>query len=148
MYTTSFRVVQSIYSLLRGFQQSVPYLIVGVQTFCFDQYTLCGVGIVRLMLAIKLLMVIVSCREGIGVVQSMLMPTTWSKQSVPYFFEGVQTFRLNYHTSCGVFNVHDRCQGCIVDVQAAMEFLTISTIGTCCRCTNLPLGPLHFMRSK
>ena len=88
MYTTSFRVVQLMYRTPLGFLQSVPNLFVGVQTWCFDHYTSCGVG-----------------------------------------------------------NVHDKVQDCTVDVQAATMFLTISTL-CCCRCTNHPLGPLHFMRSR
>ena len=39
MYDTSFRVVQLMYRQLRGFQQSVPYLVVGVQTFCLENNT-------------------------------------------------------------------------------------------------------------
>ena len=36
MYDTSFRVVQLMYSPLLGFKQSVPNLVVGVQTFLFN----------------------------------------------------------------------------------------------------------------
>ena len=43
MYMTSFRVVQLMYRTLRGFQQSVPNLVVGVQSCCLDHYTSCGV---------------------------------------------------------------------------------------------------------
>ena len=63
MSTSSFRVVQLMYRLQRSFKQSVPYLVVGVQTIRLDQCTLCGVG-----------------------------------------------------------NVHNKFQGCTVDVQAATEF--------------------------
>ena len=42
-------------------------------------------------------------------------------------FVCVQTFHLDYYTSCGVDNVHKKFQGCTVDVQAATVFLTIST---------------------
>ena len=44
MHTTSLRVVQLMYRPLRGFQQSVPNLVVGVQTCCLDHYTSFGVG--------------------------------------------------------------------------------------------------------
>ena len=47
MYTTSFRVVQLMYSPLRCFQQSVPNLVIGVQTCRLYQYTLCFVGNVQ-----------------------------------------------------------------------------------------------------
>ena len=43
MYETRFRVVQLIYRPLRGFKQSVPYLVVSVQACCFDYYTSCSV---------------------------------------------------------------------------------------------------------
>ena len=39
MYTTSFRVVQLMYSLLQRFSQLVPNLVVGVQTYRLDHYT-------------------------------------------------------------------------------------------------------------
>ena len=32
-----------MYRPQRSFKQSVPYLVVGVQTSCLDQYTSCGV---------------------------------------------------------------------------------------------------------
>ena len=44
MCTTSLRVVQLMYSPLRCFQQSVPNLVVGVQTCCLYHYTSCSVG--------------------------------------------------------------------------------------------------------
>ena len=47
------------------------------------------------------------------------------KQSVPYLVVGVQTSRLDQYTSCSVDNVHDKFQGCTVDVQAATGFLII-----------------------
>ena len=47
MYTTSFRVVQLMYRTLWGFQQLVPYLVIGVQTCCLDYYTSCNAGNVR-----------------------------------------------------------------------------------------------------
>ena len=68
-------------------------------------------------------------------------------QSVLYLVVGVQTCRFDHYTSCSVGNVHDKFQGCTVDVQAATEFSTISTLN-CCRCTNFLLGPLHFMQSR
>ena len=44
MYTTSFRVVQLMYKSLRGFSQSVPFLVIDVQTCHLDHYTLYSVG--------------------------------------------------------------------------------------------------------
>ena len=44
MYRTSFNVVQVIYMPLRGFKQSVPYLVVFVQTCRLDHCTSCSVG--------------------------------------------------------------------------------------------------------
>ena len=44
MCTTRFRVVQLMYRPLRCFQQSVPNLVVGVQTFRFDHYTSWSMG--------------------------------------------------------------------------------------------------------
>ena len=61
------------------------------------------------------------------VVQLMYMPLRCFQQSVPNLVVGVQTFHLDYYTSCGVNNVHKKFQGCTVDVQAATVFLTIST---------------------
>ena len=90
-------------------------------------------------------MVLVSCREGFGVVQSMLMPTHLIQTISTYLVVGVQTCHLDHYTSCGVANVHDKFQGSTVDVQATTWFLIFSTL-PCCRCTNLPLGPLHFMQ--
>ena len=43
-------------------------------------------------------------------------------QSVPNLVVGVQSCRLDNHTSFGVGNVHDKFQGCTVDVQAATRF--------------------------
>ena len=39
MYDTSFSVVQLMYSLLLSFKQSVPNLVVGVQSCLFDHHT-------------------------------------------------------------------------------------------------------------
>ena len=47
MYDRSFKVVQLKYRPLRGFQQSVPNLVVGVQTCLFDHDTVYDVGNVR-----------------------------------------------------------------------------------------------------
>ena len=44
MYTPSISIVQLMYRPLRGFQQSVYNLVVGVQTCCLNHYTSCGVG--------------------------------------------------------------------------------------------------------
>ena len=46
MYTASFRVVQLLYRRLLSFKQSIPNLVVGVQTCLFDHdtvYDLCNV---------------------------------------------------------------------------------------------------------
>ena len=48
MCTSSFRVVQLMYSAQRSFYQSVPYLVVGVQTSRLNQYTSCGVDNVHI----------------------------------------------------------------------------------------------------
>ena len=44
MYKTSFRVVQLMYRPVLCFQQSVPNLVVGVQTCRLYHYTSCGIG--------------------------------------------------------------------------------------------------------
>ena len=44
MYTRSFGVVQLMYRPLRGFQYSVPNLVVSVQTFLFEYDTVHDVG--------------------------------------------------------------------------------------------------------
>ena len=69
---------------------------------------------------------------------------TGFSKSVPNLVVGVQTCCLDHYTSCGVGNVHDKSQSCSKYVQAAMEFITISTL-PCCSCANLLLGPLPFM---
>ena len=52
----------------------------------------------------------------------MYSPLLGFKQSVPNLVVGVQTCCLDNYTSCGVGNVHDKFQGCTVDVQAATGF--------------------------
>ena len=47
MYKTSFRVVQLMYRPILCFQQSVPNLVVCVQTGRLYHYTLCIVGNVQ-----------------------------------------------------------------------------------------------------
>ena len=42
MYDAYIRVVQLMNRPLRGFKQSVPYLVIGVQTCRLDHYTSCG----------------------------------------------------------------------------------------------------------
>ena len=81
------------------------------------------------------------------VVQLMYRPLRGFLQSVPNLVVGVQTFRLDQYTLRSVVNVHDKFKHCTVDVQSATEFLTISTLPYC-KCTNFPLGLLHFMRCK
>ena len=44
MDTTSFRVVQLMYRPLQGYEQSVPKVLVGVQTCPLDHYTSSGIG--------------------------------------------------------------------------------------------------------
>ena len=48
MCTSSFRVVQLMYRPQRSYKQSAPYLVVGVQTSCLNQYTSCGVDNVHI----------------------------------------------------------------------------------------------------
>ena len=88
MYTPNVRVIQLMYRLLRGFQPSVPNVVVCVQT----------------------------CRS-------------------------------HHYTLCNVDNVHYKFQGCTVDVQDTIGFLTISTLPSC-MCTYLLLAPLHFMHCR
>ena len=107
MHTTSLRVVQLMYRPLRGFQQSVPNLVVGVQTCCLDHYTSCGVG--------KVQDKIQGCTVDV-------QAATGFQQSVPNLVVGVQTCCLDHYTSCGVGNVHVKFQDCTVDVQAATGF--------------------------
>ena len=64
---------------------------------------------------------------NVSVVQLMYRPLRGFQQSVPNVVLCVQTCRSHHYTSCIVGNVHDKFQGCTVDVHAAMEFLTIST---------------------
>ena len=45
------------------------------------------------------------------------------KQSVPYFVVGVQRCCLDQYTSYSVGNMHDKFQGCTVDVRAATGVL-------------------------
>ena len=49
------------------------------------------------------------------------------KQSVPNLVVGVQTCLFDHDTVYDVGNVHDKFQGCTVDVQAATEFSINST---------------------
>ena len=57
----------------------------------------------------------------------MYRPLRCIQQSVPNLVVGVQTCRLDHYSSCGEGIVHDKFQGCTVDVQAATVFSTIST---------------------
>ena len=52
----------------------------------------------------------------------MSRPLLGFKQSVPNLVVGVQTFLLNHDTVYEVGNVHDKFQGCTVDVQAVTGF--------------------------
>ena len=61
------------------------------------------------------------------VVQLMYRPPRCIQQSVPNLVVDVQTLRLDNYTLYIVGNVHDKFQGCTADVQAATEFLIIST---------------------
>ena len=60
-------------------------------------------------------------------VQLMDRPLWVLQQSVANLVVGVQTCRFYHYTLCIVGNVQDKFQGCTPDVQAATEFLTIST---------------------
>ena len=96
-----------MYRPQRSFKQLVPYLVVGVQTSCLDQYTSCSVGNEHIKF------------QGCTVdVQN----ATSCKQSVPYLVVGVKTSRLDQYTSCSVVNVDIKFQDCTVDVQAVTEF--------------------------
>ena len=81
------------------------------------------------------------------VVQLMYSLLLSFKQSVPNLVVGVQNCLFEDHTVYDVCNVHDKFQGCTVDVQDATGLLTISTL-PCCSCPNLPPGPLHFMHCR
>ena len=74
------------------------------------------------MLTIILRMVLVSCCEDVLVVHSIWRPRTQFIQSVPNLVVGVQTCCLHQYTSYDVGNVHDKLQGCTVDVQVATVF--------------------------
>ena len=112
MYKTSFRVVQLMYRPIQGYEQSVPKVLVGVQTCPLDHYTSSGVFNVR---------------DKVECCTVDVQAPTGFKQSVPNLVVCVQNFRLEHYTSCSLGSVHDKFQGCTVDVQAATEFLTIST---------------------
>ena len=71
------------------------------------------------------------------VVQLMYSLLLSFKQSVHNLVVGVQNGLFDDHTVYDVCNVHDKFQGCTVDVQAATGFSIINT-QPCCRCTNLP----------
>ena len=107
MYTISFRVVQLKYRPLLGFKQSVPNLVVVVQTCRLDYYPPCGVGNVRHKF------------QGCTVDEQDFMGF---KQSVPNLVVGVQTFLLYHGTVYEVGNVQYKFQGCAVDVQAVTGF--------------------------
>ena len=74
------------------------------------------------MLTIMLHMVLLSYYEGFLVVNSVLRPRTYFIESVPNLVVGVQTYFLDQYTSYDVGNVHDKFQGCAVDVQVARVF--------------------------
>ena len=74
------------------------------------------------MLTIILRMVLVSYYEGFLVVLSVWRPRTYFIQSVPNIVVGVQTCCLDQYTSYKVGNMHDKFQGCTVDVQVATVF--------------------------
>ena len=81
------------------------------------------------------------------VVQLMYSLLLSFKQSVPNLVVGVQNCLFDDHTVYDVCNVHDKFQGCTVDVQADTGFLTISTL-PCYSCTNFLLRILHFMHCR
>ena len=112
MYKTSFRVVQLMYRPLQGFNnQNLTLLYV---------YKLAAS-------IITLYTLLVMHTTSFRVVQLTYRPLRCYEQSVPKVVVGVQTCHLDHYTSSGVFNVHDKVECCTVDVQAATEFLTIST---------------------
>ena len=77
----------------------------------------------------------------------MYRPLLGFKQSVPNLVVGVQTCLFDHDTVYDVGKVHNKFQGCTVDVQAATRLLTISTL-PCCSCPNLQPGPLHFKHCR
>ena len=96
-----------MYRPLRGFKQSVPYLVIGVQTCCLDYYTSCSVGNVHKNF------------QGCTVdVQAAMV----FQQLVPNIFVGVQTCCLDHYTLCGVGYVRRIYQGCTVNEQATTWF--------------------------
>ena len=64
---------------------------------------------------------------SLSIIQLMYKPLRVLQQSVPNLVVGVQTYRLDHYTSCGVGNVHDKFQSFRGDVRAATAFSTIST---------------------
>ena len=61
------------------------------------------------------------------VVQLMYSLLLSFKQSVPNLVVGVQNCLFDDHTVYDVCNVHDKFQGCTVDVQAATGFSIMNT---------------------
>ena len=57
----------------------------------------------------------------------MYSPLLSFKQSVPNLVAGVQTCLSDHDTVCDVGKVHDKFQGCTVDVQDATGLLTLNT---------------------
>ena len=74
------------------------------------------------MLTIMLCIVLVSYYEGFLLVHLVLHTRTYFIQSVPNLVEGVQTCCLDQYTSYKVDNMHNKFQGCTVDVQVATVF--------------------------
>ena len=130
IHTPSFMVVQLMDRLLRCFQQSLPNLVVYVQTCRLDHYTSCSVGNVHNKFQ--------GCTIDVQVATGFLTISTF-----PCY--RCTNLSLGHYTLYSVGNAHAKFQGCTADVQAATGFLTISTL-YCCRCANLLLGPWHFMR--
>ena len=74
------------------------------------------------MLTIILRMVLVSYCEGFSFVHSVWRPRTLFMELVHNLVVGVQTCCLDQYTSYKVGNMHDKFQGCTVDVQVATVF--------------------------
>ena len=121
-----------MYMPLRGCQQSVNYLVAGVQTCHLDHYISCSGGNVHEKFH--------SCTVD---VQSAKGFSTISKLPCCRFS----------NLPLGPLQLM-RCRLCTQQVSGLYSWCTgrygLSTISQlpCCRCTNLPLGPLQLMRCR
>ena len=96
-----------MYRPQRRFKQSVPYLVVGVQTSCLDQYNSCSVDSVH----IKFQGCTVDVQRATELLAIITLPCCMCTN---YSLEPVHFMRVG--------NVHIKFQGCTVEVQATTEF--------------------------